>query len=89
VDYAEPVPVYEYRCVPRGHVTEVVRPMGADPPEACPECGGEVRRVWGRVGVRFAGWGFRSTDSLLPEDRRRRKDFGALQRKAEEIAEGE
>ena len=48
---------------------------------------GELRRVYGRVAVTFGGWGFSSTDALLPGDRRR-KDFRALKAKAEEIAEG-
>jgi predicted nucleic acid-binding Zn ribbon protein len=61
--------------------------MGAGPPGPCVVCGGELRKVYGRVGVRFGGWGFAATDSLLPEGRRR-KDFKALRSKAEEIAEG-
>ena len=62
--------------------------MGSGPPGPCPECGGELRRVYGRVGVRFSGWGFRRTDSLLPEGRRQGKDFKQLERKAQELAEG-
>jgi predicted nucleic acid-binding Zn ribbon protein len=61
--------------------------MGSDPPGSCAECGGELRRVYGRVGVRFSGWGFKSTDSLVPEGRPR-KDFKKLREKAEEIADG-
>lgn len=59
--------------------------MGAGPPGPCPECGGELRRAYGRVGVRFSGWGFRRTDSLVPEGRR--KDFRALKEKADEIVD--
>ena len=61
--------------------------MGSGPPGPCAECGGELRRVYSRVGVRFSGWGFKSTDSLVPEDRPR-KDFNKLREKAEEIADG-
>jgi hypothetical protein len=43
--------------------------------------------VYGRVAVKFSGWGFRSTDALVAEDRPR-KDFKKLREKAEEIAEG-
>jgi putative FmdB family regulatory protein len=80
------VPVYEYRCRTCGHRVEEVQAMGAGPPGPCPTCGGELRRAYGRVGVRFSGWGFRRTDSLLPEDRPR-KDFRALKDKAEELTE--
>jgi len=61
--------------------------MGAPPPGPCPVCGGELRKVFGRVAVTFGGWGFSKTDSLLPGDRRK-KDFKALKSKAEEISEG-
>ena len=61
--------------------------MGSGPPGPCSECGGKLRRRYGRVGVRFSGWGFRRTDSLVPGDRPR-KDFEKLKQKAEEISEG-
>ena len=81
------MPIYEYRCRSCGATREELAPVGAPPPAACERCGGELRRVWGRVGVRFSGWGFASTDRLVPEDRPR-KDFRKLREKAEEIAGG-
>jgi len=81
------MPVYEYRCRSCGTPREEVQPMGAAPPGSCAECGGELRRVYGRVAVRFSGWGFNRTDSLVPEGRSR-KDFKKLREKAEEIADG-
>jgi putative FmdB family regulatory protein len=82
------VPVYEYRCRSCGHTLEEVQPMGSGPPGPCPACGGPLRRVYGRVGIRFGGWGFSTTDALLPADRPR-KDFRTLKEKAEEIAESD
>jgi putative FmdB family regulatory protein len=79
--------VYEYRCRSCRNTLEEIQPMGAGPPGPCPACGGELRRVYGRFGVRFFGWGFRRTASLVPDDRPR-KDFRRLKDKAEEIAEG-
>ena len=32
-------------------------------PSACPECGGEIRKVFGNLGVSFKGSGFYKTDS--------------------------
>ena len=82
------MPVYEYRCRACGHLFEEVQPMGGPPPDACPDCGGtDLKRVYGRVGVRFSGWGFSSTDSLVPGDRPK-KDFRKLREKADEIADG-
>jgi len=61
--------------------------MGAAPPGPCSDCGGDLKRVYGRVGVVFGGWGFSRTDSLLPAGRPRR-DFKKLKDRAQEIAEG-
>jgi putative FmdB family regulatory protein len=82
------MPVYEYRCASCGTRREDIQPMGAPPPPACDACGStDLRRVYGRVGVRFSGWGFRSTDKLVPGDRPK-KDFKTLSEKAQEIADG-
>jgi putative FmdB family regulatory protein len=82
------MPLYDYRCRSCGHEVEEIQPMGSGPPGPCPRCGGELRRAYGRVGVRFSGWGFSRTDSLLPEDRPRR-DFRALRDRAEEITDSD
>jgi putative FmdB family regulatory protein len=82
------VPVYEFRCRTCGRATELLLPMSkAGQPGPCPNCGGELRRVYGRVGIRFSGWGFSATDKLVPGDRRR-KDFRTLAEKADQIRDG-
>jgi putative FmdB family regulatory protein len=81
------VPVYEYRCRQCGTTSEEIQPMGAAPPGPCRICGGELRRLYGRVSVKFSGWGFGKTDPLVSEGRPR-KDFKKLAQKAEEIADG-
>jgi hypothetical protein len=47
-----------------------------------------LRRRYSRVAVRYEGWGFNSTDRLLPEERRR-QDYRAVRERAERIADGE
>ena len=84
--YAGSVPIYEYRCTACGRTVEHIQPMGAGPPGRCEECGGELRRIYGRVGVVFSGWGFSRNDALLP-DGRARKDFAKLKEKADQIRE--
>lgn len=81
------MPVYEYACRACGASREEIQPMGSAAPGPCQECGGELRRVYGRVAVRFSGWGFRRTDALVPGDRPR-KDFRSLKDRAEQIADG-
>ena len=81
------MPIYAYRCRACRHELEEMQPMGAGPPGPCPKCGGELKRIYGAVGIRFSGWGFSKTDSLVPGDRPR-KDFKRLKEKAEEISDG-
>jgi len=57
------VPKYEYRCIQCQHNFEVVQSFSDAAIEVCPECGGEVRKVYNNVGVVFKGSGFYRTDS--------------------------
>lgn len=57
------MPLYEYQCLPHGHRFEVRHGITDQPVAACPECGGEVRRVIHPVGIVFKGSGFYATDS--------------------------
>lgn len=82
------MPVYEYRCRACGATEEHLQPMGSDAPGPCEACGGELRKRFSRVGVRYQGWGFKGTDALVPDDRPR-EDFRALRDRAERIADGD
>jgi putative FmdB family regulatory protein len=78
------VPVFEYRCISCGAETEAILLHNEAPPDACEACGGELKRRWSRVGVQLVGWGFSKTDSMLPDDGRR-KDFKQIRDKASEL----
>ena len=57
------MPTYEYECTKcRRHFERHQRIIDA-PIETCPECGGQVRRVFHPVGVIFKGSGFYVTDN--------------------------
>lgn len=56
------MPAYDFKCKECSAVVEVTRPASDDSPVACPECGGETRRVFSPVGVHFKGSGFHNTD---------------------------
>jgi putative FmdB family regulatory protein len=57
------VPTYEYRCKACGQHLEAVQAFTDDPLTECPSCGGELRKVFGSVGISFKGSGFYKTDS--------------------------
>jgi putative FmdB family regulatory protein len=82
-----PTPIYEYRCQQCGADHDLLQPLGAGAPsEGCPACGGELRRRFSRVGVRYGTWGFTATDTLVANPGS--KDFKQLRERAERIADG-
>ncbi|HTG48366.1 MAG TPA: FmdB family zinc ribbon protein [Actinomycetota bacterium] len=56
------MPTYEYVCKACGHRFEVVRSIHDDPLTSCPDCGGELRKVFTPPAITFKGSGFYATD---------------------------
>jgi len=56
------MPTYEYRCRDCGHTFEVVQKMTDEPLTVCPDCGGELRKVFAVPAIAFKGSGFYATD---------------------------
>ena len=57
------VPTYQYACTECDHRFEAVQAFTEDSLTTCPVCGGQLRKVYGSVGVVFKGSGFYRTDS--------------------------
>ena len=57
------MPTYEYACAKCGHQFEVVQSFSDAPISICPECGGEVKKIYSNIGVVFKGAGFYKNDS--------------------------
>ena len=57
------MPTYEYRCTKCGEHLEVVQSFKDAPLTECPQCAGELRKVFSPVGIVFKGSGFYKTDS--------------------------
>jgi putative FmdB family regulatory protein len=59
------MPTYEYRCKECGEKLEVVQSFTDDALQDCPACGaaGQLRKVFGSIGITFKGSGFYKTDS--------------------------
>ena len=57
------MPTYEYACTACGHRLEAVQKFSDDPLTECPECGGDLRKVYAPVGIVLKGSGFYKNDS--------------------------
>jgi putative FmdB family regulatory protein len=56
------MPTYEYVCRSCGHLFEIVQSMRDEALTECPECGGELRKVFAPPAISFKGSGFYATD---------------------------
>lgn len=57
------MPTYQYRCRACGDELEAFQKFTDPALTECPSCEGELRKVFGAVGVVFKGSGFYATDS--------------------------
>lgn len=57
------MPTYQYQCKSCGGDLEVVQKFSDASLTVCPECSGELRKVFNAVGVVFKGSGFYATDN--------------------------
>ena len=56
------MPTYQYACTACDHEFETFQSFTEDSLTECPECKGEVKKVYSAVGVVFKGSGFYKTD---------------------------
>jgi putative FmdB family regulatory protein len=57
------MPTYEYECQSCHQRVENVQKFADPDLTVCPNCGGELRKVFSAVGIVFKGSGFYKTDS--------------------------
>ena len=57
------MPTYEYRCSDCTNSFEIVQKFSEAALTECPECDGQLRKVFSAVGVVFKGSGFYATDN--------------------------
>lgn len=57
------MPTYQYRCQACHNDLEIFQKFTDASLTECPECGGNLRKVFNAVGVVFKGSGFYATDS--------------------------
>lgn len=57
------MPTYSYVCRACEHSFDIWQEFSAEQETLCPECGGQLRKVFGQLGVSFKGTGFYRTDS--------------------------
>jgi len=52
------MPTYQYACTACNHEFEAFQSFTEDSLTECPECKGEIKKVYSAVGVVFKGSGF-------------------------------
>ena len=57
------MPTYQYACNACNHEFEIFQDFQEASLTICPECDGEIRKIYSAVGVVFKGSGFYKTDS--------------------------
>jgi putative FmdB family regulatory protein len=57
------MPNYSYACKKCGHEFDIQQSINDSALTECPKCQGELRKVFGNVGVTFKGSGFYRNDS--------------------------
>ena len=57
------MPTYQYQCTDCGEPLEIQQSFTDDALTVCPNCGGDLRKVFNAVGVVFPGSGFYRNDS--------------------------
>jgi putative FmdB family regulatory protein len=56
------MPLYEYECLTCSKRTETLQRLGEAPLAACPQCGGEVKKLLSAPAFQFKGSGWYVTD---------------------------
>lgn len=56
------MPLYEYECLTCGKRTEILQRLDEAPLAACPQCGGEVKKLVSAPAFQFKGSGWYVTD---------------------------
>lgn len=83
------MPLYEYECRTCGKRTELLQRMDDPPLAACPQCGGEVKKLLSAPAVQFKGSGWYVTDyagKKPPAKSSEGKSEGAAESKGKEGA---
>ena len=74
------MPIYEYACKSCNHHFDIRLGVDERPTLACPQCQGEVRKVFHAAGIIFKGSGWYITDSA-PKDTAAKKEEAAVEAK--------
>lgn len=56
------MPTYDFKCLSCHGILVVTSAIGTEPKPKCPNCAGEMRKVFSPPTVQFKGGGFYSTE---------------------------
>ena len=82
------MPTYQYRCTECGHDLEAVQKFSDSALTECPNCSGQLRKVFNAVGVVFKGSGFYRTDNRVGAKNGASSDGGESAGAGKDAADG-
>lgn len=56
------MPIYEYRCLKCGHITEKLRKLSDPPLKTCERCSGKLEKLFSRTSFQLKGEGWFAHD---------------------------
>jgi putative FmdB family regulatory protein len=83
------VPLYEYECDDCGHRFEIIQKFSDPPSDACPKCGGRVRKLQSAPAFHLKGSGWYITDYAKKEQPAGKTEGGAKPDAAAPKADGD
>lgn len=58
------MPTYDYKCKNCNEIFTLTHSFSDEEPKLCPECGNDMRKLFGAVPASFKGEGFYTTDKF-------------------------
>ena len=82
------MPLYEYECEACGHRFEVIQKFSDAAIDACPSCGGRVRKLLSSSAIQFKGSGWYVTDYAKKQGSKEGSTEGSKEGSTEGSKEG-
>lgn len=83
------MPIYEYQCQKCEHRLEALQQLSEPPLTTCPECNGELRKLFSAPAFQFKGSGWYVTDYARKGGEKKDKEAGGSEKPEAKSDKGE